>query len=211
MTPTDGLSFGDVTPDAVTSDLSSGREYPEELECDITDARGHHLHLRPIRADDAEALVSFHSHLSPDSIYRRYFAMHPLLSPSEVSHLTQVDYQERLALIILDGEEIVAVGRYDGLPPGTTAEVAFLVRDDFQRRGLGRILLNKLASAAWLRGLTRFSAVTMSENRGMITVFEHCGFPVKLSADGEERYVTFPIDPAMRTGVATGSSQPENR
>ena len=166
---------------------------------------------RPRCADDAEALVSFHSHLSPDSIYRRYFAMHPLLSPSEVSHLTQVDYQERLALIILDGEEIVAVGRYDGLPPGTTAEVAFLVRDDFQRRGLGRILLNKLASAAWLRGLTRFSAVTMSENRGMITVFQHCGFPVKLSADGEERYVTFPIDPAMRTSVASVPSQPENR
>ena len=206
-----GPLSSESTPGTVSIDQSLVTSYPENLECDITDARGRQLHLRPIRADDAEALVSFHSHLSPDSIYRRYFAMHPLLSPSEVSHLTQVDYQERFALIILDGEEIVAVGRYDGLPPGTTAEVAFLVRDDFQRRGLGRILLNKLASAAWSRGLTRFSAVTMRENRGMITVFEHCGFPVKLSADGEERYVTFPIDPAMRTGVATGSSQPENR
>jgi len=209
--PSDGPAVSEESSGASAGERPAAAEYPEELECDVTDTRGTPLHLRPIRADDADRLVTFHSHLSPDSIYRRYFASHPLLSPTEVSHLTQVDYQERLALIILDGEEIVAVGRYDEVPPGATAEVAFLVRDDFQRRGLGRILLNKLASAAWSRGLTSFSAVTMSENRGMITVFEHCGFPVKLSADGEERYVTFPIDPAMRTSVATGPSQPENR
>ena len=100
----------------------------------------------------------------------------------------------------------MAVGRYDRESPTSTAEVAFLVRDDFQRRGLGRILLDQLAKAAWSRGLTKFSAVTMSENRGMISVFQHCGFPVKVSSEEEERYVSFPIDPALRTGTGARDS-----
>src|ERR1019366_10619316 len=147
------------------------------------------MHLRPVRSDDGERLVAFHAHLSPDSIYLRYFSLHPLLTQQEVHHFTRVDYLDRLALVIVDGEEIVAIGRYERLPVSTTGEVAFIVRDDFQRRGLGHILLDHLAKAAWSRGLTTFSAVTLSENRGMIAVFEHSGFPVTASRRDEEYYV----------------------
>jgi len=147
------------------------------VECDVATIVGRPLRLRPVRANDAGKLMAFHARLSPDSIYRRYFVSHPVLTQQEVDHFTQVDYQDRLALVIVDDDEIVAICRYERLPETSTGEVAFIVRDDFQHLGLGHILLDRLAKAAWSRGLTKFSGVTLRENRGMISIFEHSGFP----------------------------------
>lgn len=177
--------------------------YPRELEGDLAGFEERPLRIRPVRADDAERLVAFHSRLSPGSIYRRYFAARPLLTPQEVSHLTQVDYMDRLALVVEDGTEIVAIGRYERIPPTSTGEVAFVVRDDYQHQGLGHVLLDHLAKAAWSRGLSRFSAITLLENRGMIAIFEHSGFPVTSSHRDEEYEVSFSIDPAQRQEVPT--------
>ncbi len=179
--------------------------YPKELEGAVTGFAARPLRVRPVRADDAERLVAFHARLSPGSIYRRYFAARPLLTPQEVSHLTQVDYLDRLALVIEDGSEIVAIARYERIPSTTTGEVAFVVRDDYQHRGLGHLLLDRLAVAAWARGLTRFSAITLLENRGMIAIFEHSGFPVTAAHRDEEYYVSFSIDPADRRDPSSTS------
>lgn len=182
-------------------------EYPGELECDVVSKFEHPLRLRPVRSNDAERLVAFHARLSPDSIYRRYFSSRPSLTPQEVDHLTQVDYLERLALVIVNGDEIVAICRYERIPSTTTGEVAFIVRDDYQHLGLGHILLEHLAKAAWSRGLTKFSGVTMRENRGMIAIFEHSGYPVKVSHQDEEYYVSFSINPADRAAVTPAAQQ----
>ena len=182
--------------------------YPAELEADLAGFVEHPLRIRPVRAEDAERLVAFHSRLSPGSIYRRYFAARPLLTPQEVSHLTQVDYVDRLALVIDDGRDIVAIARYERIPATSTGEVAFVVRDDYQHRGLGHVLLDHLAKAAWARGLTRFSAITLLENRGMIAIFEHSGFPVTSSHRDEEYYVSFSIDPAERREASPGRPVP---
>jgi GNAT superfamily N-acetyltransferase len=147
--------------------------------------------------------VEFHTHLSFDSIYRRYFSLHPVLSATEVRHFTQVDYVNRLALVVEDGDELVGVGRYDRYPEGTTAEVAFVVRDDYQHLGLGHRLLGALAAAAWERGITDFSAETLSSNRAMLSVFRHSGFVVTASSEYNETSVRFSIDP--RT---TGAPRP---
>ena len=203
-TATDAVSAGEGPIAGTGSPVRSAEvpspdaAYPQELECDLAGFEERPLRIRPVRADDAERLVAFHTRLSPGSIYRRYFAARPLLTPQEVSHLTQVDYLDRLALVIEDGTEIVAIGRYERIPSTTTGEVAFVVRDDYQHQGLGHILLDHLAPAAWSRGLTRFSAVTLLENRGMIAIFEHSGFPVTASHRDEEYYVSFSIDPAQR-------------
>jgi GNAT superfamily N-acetyltransferase len=170
-------------------------QFPEELRTDFQVATGAVLRLRPIRCDDAAKLVAFHTHLSFDSIYRRYFSLHPVLSTTEVKHFTQVDYVNRLALVVEDGDELVAVGRYDRYPEGTTAEVAFVVRDDYQHLGLGHRLLDALAAAAWERGITDFSAETLSSNRAMMSVFRHSGFPVTSTSEYNEISVRFPIDP----------------
>jgi len=170
-------------------------QYPEGLRADVELANGATLHLRPIRGDDAERLVKFHARLSFNSIYFRYFSLHPVLSAREVKHFTQVDYVDRLALVVDDGDELVAVGRYDRYPESTTAEVAFVVRDDFQHLGLGHRLLDALVEAARERGITEFCAETMSSNHDMLSVFRHSGFPVTTSSEFNEISVHFSIDP----------------
>jgi GNAT superfamily N-acetyltransferase len=131
--------------------------------------------------------------------------VHPLLSDVEVAHLTQVDYVDRLALVIEDQGELVAVGRYDRYPETTRAEVAFLVRDDYQHLGLGSRLLGALARAAWARGITKFSAETLFTNAHMMAVFRHSGFPLKTSITDGEISVRFSIDPdTMFQGSPSG-------
>ena len=169
--------------------------YPDELETDVVVRSNRVLRLRPIRPDDARKLDAFHHHLSSDSIYRRYFSDHPELSHEEVCHLTQVDYVNRLALVIENGEELVAVARFERYPNSSAAEVAFVVRDDYQHLGLGHCLLENLAQAAWSRGVTTFNADTLVTNRSMISVFQHSGFPVTSSVSAGEISLSFSIEP----------------
>ena len=151
------------------------RDYPDDLAGDVTTTTGATLHMRPIRPDDEERLVNFHQGLSTSSVYRRYFSFHPQLSTAEVERFTQVDYVARLALVVLDGDCIVAVGRYDRVPHTSEAEVAFIVADQYQHQGLGLLLLEHLADAALARAITTFTAETQADNRCMINVFEDSG------------------------------------
>jgi len=172
--------------------------YPEDLAGEITTKGGRCLTVRPIRPADAEALVAFHHRLSEGSVYRRYFSWHPELSESEVVHLTTVDYVDRLALVVEDAGELVAVARYDRYPDSDRAEVAFLVTDALQRQGLGSALLRRLAAAAWTRGITTFVAETQSDNRDMLGVFSASGFAVRRTFDDNVAYVRFSIAPEAR-------------
>lgn len=170
-------------------------QYPRDLESHVIVRSGSTLSMRPIRPDDADKLVEFHRRLSSSSIYRRYFSEHPTLSSGEVRHLTTVDYVERMALVIEDEGELVAVGRYDRYPNTSEAEVAFIVRDDYQRSGLGSHLLDALAAVAWDRGITAFTAETQVSNGDMLSVFLRSGFPVTTSLGAAEVSARFCIDP----------------
>ena len=169
--------------------------YPTDLIRDVTTTTGLTLHLRPIRPDDAGQLVAFHERLSPGAVYRRYFSWHPELSAEEVNRYTNVDYVDRLALIVTDGDDLVAVGRYDRLPKSCDAEVAFLVADEYQHQGIGLLLLHNLAGAARGRGITSFSAETQADNRNMMNVFRESGFHVITSIEDEILSVRFSIEP----------------
>jgi GNAT superfamily N-acetyltransferase len=87
------------------------------------------------------------------------------------------------------------VGRYDSAPGDTEAEVAFVVADEFQHHGIGALLLDELARAAWARGITSFRAETLCENRAMLDVFHHSGFPVTSSVEYGTVTLRFPIEP----------------
>lgn len=181
--------------------------YPSGLERDVRTGSGRVVHLRPIRPDDGALLVDFHSGLSPHSVYLRYFAFHPALSEREVERFTHVDYVKRLALILVCAGRIVAVGRYDRLQETDDAEVAFVVADSYQGDGLGTLLADELAGAAFERGIRRFVAETLPENGGMIEVLRGLGFPVtNRFSDGLVR-VAFPIDPVP--GFAKARAQRE--
>jgi GNAT superfamily N-acetyltransferase len=197
----DGPRSGPSTsPAAGSPDSGEGADirraigYPAHLEVDERLRDGSIARFRPILPTDGDALVDFHDGLSPQSVYRRFFFTHPHLTKVEVDRFTHVDYVERLAFAVLDGERIIGVGRYERLPPGPEAEVAFVVTDDHQHLGIGTLLLDHLADAARVHGVERFVAQTLSENREMLGVFLSSGFPVETSASAGTVTIRFPIE-----------------
>ena len=155
---------------------------------------GRAAHLRPITPDDAEALVAFYARVSDQSKYYRFFAPYPTLSDRDVARFTQVDHDRRVALVVTLGPQLIAVGRYDAISP-VLAEVAFLVEDAHQGRGLGQLLLEHLAQAGRERGLSRFVAEVLPDNVPMSRVFREMGYSVVGSLEEGVLRFEFPIDP----------------
>ena len=121
--------------------------------------------VRPIEPADAYALLRMFDRLSPESIYHRFFSPMPRPRRAALLHLAGLDHELHEALVATTGREIVAVARYDGRPGETDAEVAVIVDDDWQDRGLGTRLLHRLARVGARRGLVAFRATVLGENR----------------------------------------------
>ncbi|HJU98826.1 MAG TPA: GNAT family N-acetyltransferase, partial [Jiangellaceae bacterium] len=168
--------------------------YPAHWEADVVLSDGATAHLRPIRPDDAGRMVEFYGRVSDESKYFRFFAPYPTLSPSDVRNFTQVDHTGRVALIVLIGDEMIAVGRYERVDEGQ-AEVAFLVEDEHQGRGVGSVLLEHLAQAARERGIGRFVAEILPHNHKMITVFGEAGYTLASRLTDGIVHVDFEIRP----------------
>ena len=184
-----------VAPPEVAEDPPG---YPREWEADVLLADGGTARLRPIRPSDAGLLVAFYDRVSPESKYLRFFAPYPRLSQRDVRRFTQVDYVDRVALILTLGDEMIGVGRWDRLESGTAggkAEIAFLVEDAHQGRGVAQLLLEHLAEAARERGITGFVAEVLPENRRMAQVFADAGYRVRKGVEDGVLIVEFPILP----------------
>jgi len=176
--------------------------YPSLFEADVVLSDGGTVLIRPIRPDDGPALARFHSGLSAESVYLRYFSPHPRLSDAEITFLTTVDYRWRMALVAVLRDEIVGVARYEGKEGTTDAEVAFLVNDAHHGRGIGTVLLEWLAAAAREAGITEFYASTLAENQKMLTVFRQAGFETTSVAGRGEVSVRFPVADSYGLAVA---------
>lgn len=156
----------------------------EPAEVRLPDGRP--VRFRAMQPDDEDRLLDFHSRLSAETIYLRFFSAHPRLLPAEVVRFTHVDHHNRVALVAVDTDDrIIAVGRYDRAPDTDRAEVAFVVDDAHQGMGLGRELLCRLAPIARGYGICRFVAETLVGNERMLGVFRHSGFDTSVRyADG---------------------------
>ncbi len=185
--------------------------YPRDLERDVVSDAGTRYHVRPIRPEDAPRLVDFHHHLSPGSIYLRFFSFHPELSTAEVERFTRVDYVHRLALVAEVDDCLIAVGRFDRKRGETEAEVAFVVADEYQHHGIGTLLLDELVKAARERGMTTFRAETLCENRTMLDVFHHAGFPVTSTIEYGTVILRFPIAESDRYRTALAEREASRR
>ena len=134
------------------------------------------LRLRLIRPDDEPRLIALHERLSAQTTYQRFFTVLRRLPTNWAHFLANVDYQRRLALVIerpdARGVALIAVGRYEPTAEAGIAEVAFVVEDAWQRKGLGRLLLFELLAAAESRGIRRFRAYVLADNRGMLHLLE---------------------------------------
>lgn len=131
---------------------------------------GVRVRLRPIRPSDEPLLVALHDRLSQPSAYQRFFTVMRRLPPNWAHYLANVDYERRLALVAVDPatDGIVAVARYEATAESQTVEVAFVVQDAWQNRGLGTLLFGELMAAARLNGLTHFRASVLADNRRML-------------------------------------------
>ena len=191
MTGVDAGSGGGVSPRGSSPAAGS---YPAHREADIVLSDGGTALLRPIRPDDGPLLVDFYARVSEESKYFRFFAPYPTLSARDVEHFTTVDQRTRVAVIVTIGDEMIAVGRYDQTEPGE-AEVAFLVQDAHQNRGLASVLLEHLAQTARENGISRFVAEVLPHNQRMLVVFRAAGYTITDSLDDGVVSLEFQIAP----------------
>jgi acyl-CoA synthetase (NDP forming)/GNAT superfamily N-acetyltransferase len=148
--------------------------------------------------NDAEGIRRFHAGQSAESIYLRFFAPLKTLSDKDVARFTQVDYDWRVALVATLHEDIIGVARFDRLD-AATAEVAFHISDAHQGKGVGSVLLEHLAAAAQERGVTKFVADVLPQNRKMIQVFTEAGYEVNYHFDDGVIAVAFTIEPTEQS------------
>ncbi|MCW2637731.1 MAG: CoA-binding protein, partial [Dactylosporangium sp.] len=163
---------------------------------DIILADGSTASVRQMQPEDGPAVVALHSRFSERTRYLRYFSPYPRISPSQLEHFVNVDHHDREAFVVELGDELIAVGRYDRLGAGATeAEVAFVVEDAHQGRGLGSVLLEHLAAAAREEDISRFVAEVLPMNSTMLRVFADAGYSVEREYDDGVVHLSFPIAP----------------
>lgn len=151
------------------------RPYPVELETDI-EHRGERLHIRPIRPEDEALLNAFMKHLTAEDIRLRFFGPLRELTHEMAARLSQIDYDREMAFLLLDGTELLGVGRLAADPDFEQAEFALIVASDRQRHGYGRLLLERVLDYARQRGIKRVVGYVLRENHRMLDLTEQLGF-----------------------------------
>src|SRR5215813_2722262 len=199
--------------EARTMRVTEPRHYAtEELLRD-----GGSITIRAIRPDDKPRLLALFEQLSSRSVYFRFFQTKQRLTDEELRYFTELDFVRNMALVatlrVGDAEHIIGVGRYFGLDaegqPPTRAEVAFTVADAQQGRGIGTLLLERLAAIARTHGITTFEAYVLGENNRMLQVLDASGFTVQRSLTAGVFHIAFPT--AETPEVRAASADRERR
>jgi GNAT superfamily N-acetyltransferase len=156
---------------------------------------GGEVRLRPVRVTDEAALHDLFYRLSEETIYKRFLQVKQRHPHEELQRLCDVDDTSSMAIVALAGDEVVALGRYDLDPATRLADCAFVVRDDWQGRGIGTALLARLHDTACAAGLAGFEADVLASNRAMLHVFQASGLRFETSTDAgvvhlEARFAT---------------------
>jgi len=162
------------------TELSLVPRYPEELEEARKLPDGTEVLVRPIKVTDESLIREFHYQLSEETVYRRYRRPLKALPHRDRVRLVNVDYEREMAMVVvrrLNGrEELLGVGRYFVDEETRIAELAFTVRDDWQDRGIGSLLMAKLLEIAKERDLSGVEAHTQADNHRMIAILMRFGF-----------------------------------
>jgi RimJ/RimL family protein N-acetyltransferase len=155
---------------------------------------GGQIHVRPIELSDAPGIVELHARMSDRTRYLRFFSSYPRISPADLRRFVTVDHHDREALVATADAVLIAVGRYERLgDDGVDAEIAFVVDDVHQGRGIAPVLLSRLAFAAHEAGVVRFVADVLPGNTPMLKVFGSAGFVVEQKYSDGIVQVAFPI------------------
>lgn len=144
-------------------------------------AGGASVLVRPLVMTDEESLQRLFYELSDESIYRRFFCFRRAHPHEEMQRMVDLDYEQSMGLVACEPErgEPIAMARYDVDPATRLAEIAFVVRDDWQHRGLGTLLMRRMAEIARAHGLPGFCADVLGSNAAMLAVFHKSGLEVR--------------------------------
>jgi acetyltransferase len=183
-------------PEVSQSDIPKAaiRAYPARYVSPWTMKDGTQVTIRPIRPEDEPLMVRFHETLSERSVYLRYFHLMNLEQRTTHERLTRIcfiDYDREMALVALrrnpdtGDSEILGVGRLMKIHGTEEAEIAALISDNWQGRGLGKELLARLLLVAADDKLAKVTADILPDNRGVMRICEKLGFSLKHSLDDE--------------------------
>jgi len=154
---------------------------------------GCRVEIRALRPDDRVDRIAALGRTSDRSLYRRFFGLKRSFTDKEAAFFVNVDFINHVALVALTDEEersvIAGGGRYIVVQPGQ-AEVAFVVVDEYQGRGIGRALMRHLTSIACAAGLQTFIAEVLPENTSMLQLFKTSGLQLSTRREGQVVHVT---------------------
>jgi acyl-CoA hydrolase/RimJ/RimL family protein N-acetyltransferase len=185
-----------IYPDQIEMDSEQVR-YPDELEAYKTLNDGTEIFFRPVKPTDEAALSEMLYSLSPSSIRTRYMTQTMTFPHKDVQRITNIDYRQNLAVIGtvpgVSGDQIVGISQYFLDPKTQAAEVAFLVQDEWQQKGMGTLLLDYLTQIAKQRGVKTFFAKVLPTNKPMLAVFYNSGYNVNTEFDGEVYHIKYDL------------------
>jgi acetyltransferase len=182
-----GLAAADLPKPAI-------RPYPQEYVTEETMKDGAEILIRPIRPEDEPLMVKFHEGLSRDTVYFRFLRVlghDQLIRHERLTRLCFIDYDRAMALVAVaaaageNGARILGLSRFVKLHGTADADFAIMIRDDYQGRGLGKLLLGRLAEVAKAEQIKRLTGIVHPENRGMLHLCSRLGFQLHKPA-GEE-------------------------
>lgn len=171
--------------------------YPDHLERWVPLRGGGRAFVRPLKLTDESALRDMFYKLSPESVHSRFFQMMKALPHEKLQQFLRIDYEADMAFVAVTDSvpesEIVAIAHYRHDPHTNYADAAFLVRDDWQGRGVGTSMLNALVEVALENGIAGFVADVLLANFGMLRVFHKCGYAVQSELLDGVYHLTIPF------------------
>jgi len=172
--------------------------YPTEYNVRVVLKNGSVILFRPIKKDDAPEWLNFYQRLSSRSKYLRLHRSPPDMSMEDAIRFCTVDYANTFAFVAEAIEEhqkhIVAIGRYSRLPATLkTAEIAFVIVDAYQEKGIGTKFIEWLATVARKNDIDTFEAYVLPENTEMLSVFQGYGFHMKQILENNVYHISFPL------------------
>lgn len=173
--------------------------YPGENICPMVTESGRHILIRPVKPEDAPLFSNLFEVLSPTTIYHRFFGVLRVLQPAMLSRFTQIDYDREIALVAIDEdsevERMLGVARIIGDPDGMEGEIAVLVGDAWQGKGIGASLMRKCLLIAEKRGFKHIHGIVLKENKNMLALAKKLGFTINRGEDFGEYEIKIDFGP----------------
>lgn len=172
---------------------------PYDFTCTETLRNGLVVTIRAMRPEDRDRIAAAVGTLNRESVYSRLFSYRNELTEAGLNRIMTLDQNRDMALLVTTGSEtaeiVIGSGRYSAQDTKRTAEVAFIVQEDYRGLGIASRLLAHLAKIARRRGIVAFEADVLAGNKAMLGVFARSGFPMKKRRDGGAVHLTLSLEP----------------